>query len=358
MHLFSVVTDKKIYPEFEKIRKICRSVKIIKLSRIRALVNCLLFFYLPSEVAYCFSSRAKKEILKYTQSKKFDVIYLKRLRSAVFLPEVVVPVVIDSTDAMSMFYDRMSKSFSFFKNLLYKFEAVKYKIYEKKIVKKYKLWIVCSSVDKQYLESLGIQVNVYVVPNPVDTEYFNLIHKRGEKNVLLFRGLMDKSVNVDAAVYFAEKIMPTFSKRIEDLKLVIVGPKPAGAVKRLANNKNIFVLGYVDDVRTWLRKSYLSVCPVRIAAGTRFKILQSWAAGRPVVSTTIGADGLDFIDGQNLEIADTPREFSIKITKLIENQKHYNKLVKNGRRQIVQKYSFLAISRILAKVFVDVKAQK
>lgn len=353
MHLLSVVTDNREYPEFKLIRKVCCSVRIVKINKIRALLGCLLFFYLPFEVAYCFSSGAKKEILKFAQSKNFDVVYLKRLRGAVFLPNLDVPVVIDTTDAMSMFYERMSKSSFLIKKFLYKLEAIKYRIYERRMMKKYKSWIVCSPVDQQYLAKMDASVAVHVVPNPVDTEYFKMNTKKVTEKSLLFRGLMDKPVNMDAANYFVNQIMPIVRRKIKDIKLFIVGPKPVTCVKKLDDGKNVFVLGYTEDLREWMSRSYLSVCPVRIATGTRFKILQSWAAGRPVVSTTIGASGLEYTLGEDIEIADSPREFAKRILELLDDKKHYEKLARNGRLLVLGKYSFLTVSKSINDILFD-----
>jgi len=364
-HLLLVTTHKKEPKEFKEIKKVCKSIKIIYLNPIEAILNCLRFPFLPAEVAYCYSREATKEIQNEVKRKNIDLIYLKRLRSAIYLPLnndtdsiTPIPVVIDTTDAMSMFYNRLYKNSNYPKKIIYKLEEVKYRTFEKKTMEKIKNWIVCSPIDQKYLQKLEIPINIYVVPNPVDTEYFSFVPKLEYHNALLFRGLMNKPVNIDAVCFFVEKIFPNVEKKIKNIKLYIVGPKPHKAIKKYNNGKNIFVTGFVKDIRKYITETDLSICPVRIASGTRFKILHAWAMGKPVVSTTVGAEGLLYKKNKNIAIADNPKEFAKQIINLLKNKKHYDTLAENGRETIVREYSFKVIAQKLETVIQDVKITK
>jgi len=433
VHLLSIVAQKETPKEFDQIIKVCKSVKVIYINPLVAIFNCLRFPFLPYEIAYCYSKKTKQEIQKIIKSHKIDLVYLKRLRSAIYLlqsktllekchselveesfstelvdrdpstqpvPSVVegvgmtTKVVVDTTDAMSMFYFRMYKSHSFPKNLFYLLQAVLYKRFEKKTIEKIRNWIVCSESDQKYLQKLGADVNIYVVSNPVDTGYFSprrssfftpkesrslprhlrgvasfspsrwpkdssKVERRDEQgSSLLFRGLMDKPVNIDACLFFIKEIMPLVKKKIENVKLYIVGPKPPSVIKKCNDGKSIFVTGFVKDIRKCIKDTDLSICPVRIASGTRFKITQAWAMGRPVVSTSNGAEGLLYEKDKNIAIADNPKEFAKQIVSLLKNKKLYDTLAKNGRETIVREYSFRVIGQRLERVIQNFTLHK
>ena len=429
VHLLSVTTNKEEPKEFKEIKKLCKSVIVIYINPFVAILNCLHSPFLPYEVAYCYSKKVNQEIQRIIKSQKIDLVYLKRLRSAIYLPQsktllekchselveesfstelverdpstqpvpsvvegvgMTTKVVIDSTDAMSMFYFRMYKSHPFPKNLFYLYQAVLYKKFEKKTMKKIRNWIVCSEIDKKYLKGISSNVNIHVVPNAVDPSYFSPSsrpfttskesrslprhlrgvtnfspsksgttpprrspsgHLRGEYfNTLLFRGLMDKPVNIDAALFFIRSIFPIVKKKIKNVKLYIVGPKPPSVIRKYNDGKSIFVTGFVQDIRKYIKETDLAICPVRIASGTRFKILQSWSMGRPVVSTAVGAEGLFYKSDYNIAIADTPKEFAKKIIRLLQDKKYYHALQRNGLKSSQAEHSLKAVGEKLERV--------
>lgn len=355
VHLLSAVTSKKQPEEFKQIYDICKSVTIIKINKIKVLLNCLRFPQLPLEVAYCYSPKISREIKKIVKNKKIDILYLKRLRSAVYYSNLKIPIILDTTDAMSMFYLRMSENHKFPKNIFYLLEAFKYRQYEKNVAQKIKNWIVCSQLDKNYLETITNMPQIHVIPNAVDTSYFFPQRIKASKNTLLFRGLMDKPINVNAAHFLVKEIFPKVQRQIKDAKLFIVGPNPTEPIKKLAKKNKIIITGYVEDVREYINSTKVSLCPVRIGSGTRYKITQSWAIGRPVISTTIGAEGLNYIDGENILIADNPKDFAQKIIILLKKRKLYDKLAENGKKTVESYYSFNTVSKKLEELLNSVK---
>lgn len=136
-----------------------------------------------------------------------------------------------------------------------------------------------------------------------------LSHVDREEDNIIFSGLMDKPVNIDACIFFYNEIFPKILKRKPNIKFYIVGPNPSYKIKRLKNN-NVSIIGAVDDIRRYLRKAGLIVCPLRIGSGTRNKVLQAMALGKSVVSTTIGAEGIEVTSGKDIIIADRPEEFA------------------------------------------------
>jgi sugar transferase (PEP-CTERM/EpsH1 system associated) len=350
VHLLAVITKKKVPKEFAEIKKLCKSFHVIQIPLLQAIYNCLRYPLLPSEVAYCYSGEAKKAVQKIILEQQIELLYVKRLRSAIFVPPVLIPTVLDTTDAMSAFYSRLTSHYPLPIKLFYRLESLRYKQFEKNIAKKIDHWIVCSPIDKAYLESAKSEAKIHIVPNAVDTKYFSPQKSVSKKRSLLFLGLMDKAVNIDAASFFTRDILPIVRQKIPDISLFIVGPRPHHSIQKLANEKGIFVTGYVEGIQKIFQEAFVSICPIRIGAGTRNKVLQAWACGVPVVSTTIGAEGLLSRDGENILIADTPRQFAKKIILLFENKRLYAKLAKNGRKTVEKNYSFHAINKKLEYV--------
>jgi glycosyltransferase involved in cell wall biosynthesis len=296
-----------------------------------------LFYTTPLEASFCIDSDLKSHINKIY--KNYDIIMVKRLRTMVLLPENVdVPVIIDSTDAMSMYYKSALKTVPAWKKPLFAEEFIKYRIYEYQISKIYKNWAICSEKDAKYLKNVTkSDTEIHVVPNVVDTDYYKST-KSPDKNTILFSGLMDKHVNISAITHFLNEIFPRIIMQIPETLLYIVGPNPS---KDLINksSKNIKVTGKVKDIRKFIEKANSVVVPIVVGSGTRNKILQAWSQERAVVSTTIGASGLNYKAGKNILIADDPNLFAKKIISILQDNNLKNRLGEKGRKWVEKHYS-------------------
>ncbi len=142
------------------------------------------------------------------------------------------------------------------------------------------------------------------------------IQPPSERRDVLFVGSMDYHANVDAAVDFAINIWPGILAQHPDLRFVVAGRNPAPEVLALAKSPRIEITGTVDDVRPWYRSAFVVVVPIRTGSGTRLKILEALAAGVPVVSTRLGAEGLDVTDGANIIFAESANEMTEAISAL------------------------------------------
>ncbi len=158
------------------------------------------------------------------------------------------------------------------------------------------------------------------VPTGVDLEYFSSRVSRPKDNAeLIFVGSMDWLPNEDAVCWFSEHVLGRVRQAVPDVKFTIVGRTPGSAVRRLAErDSSTQVTGTVPDVRPYLERGAVFVVPLRIGGGTRLKIYEAMAMGIPMVSTTIGAEGLPVRDGEHLLIADTPEQQAAAITRLLE----------------------------------------
>ena len=166
---------------------------------------------------------------------------------------------------------------------------------------------------------------------------------------------MNYTANADGATFFCQEILPHIRQRRDDIQTWIVGRNPLPEVKALQTD-HIHVTGFVDDVVPYYERSTVSVVPLRAGSGIRLKILESMALGRPVVSTTLGCEGIDAVDREHILIADTPEQFSEKTLELLENRALYQRIVSNARRLVVNHYDWDAIADRLMDVYADMMA--
>jgi glycosyltransferase involved in cell wall biosynthesis len=142
---------------------------------------------------------------------------------------------------------------------------------------------------------------------------------------------MNYGPTIEAVRYFVEDILPLIRERLPEVQFHIVGAKPTEQVTRLAS-PGVMVHGQVPDMRPYYRKASVVVVPLLRGGGTRLKILEAAASGKPVVSTSLGAEGLDLTPGQDLLVADSASEFADSVIRLVENRERRQQLGRSARQ--------------------------
>lgn len=202
-------------------------------------------------------------------------------------------------------------------------------------------------------ENAGLKVEV--VPNIHDVIMTSKPFR--EKKDIMFIGGFLLEPNEDAVFYFVKKIFPIIKKKVKDVRFFVVGSDPSEDLKRL-NSEEVVVTGYVRDVAPYFENCRVFVSPLRYGAGMKGKIGQSMAYGLPVVTTTIGAEGVGLTDGENALISDDPKEFAEATIRLYEDEKLWLRLSKGSVEHIKTNYSKRAFSRRIRRIFSDIKAEK
>lgn len=258
--------------------------------------------------------------------------------------------VIDFDDFESHAIERQIGGFKRFsgleQQLISRVELIETRIIEKRALKHSDMVCVCSELDASRLRFLNTASAVHVVPN----SYPNLspLELKGESSVtrILFLGALNYAPNEDAIVYFCNQILPIIRDAHSfDIDITIVGRKPSKSVLALSRYPGVNVVGEVDDVRPYYNQADFVISPIRNGGGTRIKILEALALGRPVVSTSIGAEGLNLRDGVEVLIADTSDGFARACLKLAGNSELRKNLSRNGRLRFLELYEFDNVSR-------------
>jgi sugar transferase (PEP-CTERM/EpsH1 system associated) len=208
-----------------------------------------------------------------------------------------------------------------------------------------------SVLEEDWIRKHAPNARTAVVPNGVDTTHFSAGPETPRPRTVVFPGLMNYPPNIDAVVWFCNAVLPAVAARCPDVRFLIVGDKPTPDVLALAERPNIQVTGRVPDVRPYLAECAAVVVPVRSGAGTRLKILEAMAMGRPVVSTIQGAEGLSATHGVDILLGDTPQRLANHVADALESPELRARIGAAGRRLVEQEYDWGRCFRNLEQLY-------
>jgi glycosyltransferase involved in cell wall biosynthesis len=231
------------------------------------------------------------------------------------------------------------------KKVLLEIEWRKLRRMEAQFCRRADLTIAVSEDDRKRLLQIAPSAKTAAIPTGVDTSYFRPGGRPEIANRLVFSGSMDWHPNEDAVIYFGEAILPRIRARVPDASFAIVGRNPTARLREAADRLGMIVTGTVDDVRPWLDEAAAYVVPLRAGSGTRMKIFEALGMAKPVVSTTIGAEGLSLQNGREFVAADEPDAFADAVVALLADRERRRALGSAGRALVVERYSWNQVSR-------------
>jgi len=218
---------------------------------------------------------------------------------------------------------------------------------------------VCSTADQNRLAADAPSANTCVIPNAADVEHLQprASYPAPDGRTVLFFGLLASVPNVDGVSFFLREIWPLIASARPDTRFVVVGANPAAEILAQAGPR-VTIVGPVDDLRPHLSAAAVVVVPLRLGSGTRLKILEAWAMARPVVSTTLGAEGLEGVPGQHLLVADDPADFARAVLRVLGEPALANELGRAGRALAAERYSWRGAARSLEAFFRQTLARR
>jgi glycosyltransferase involved in cell wall biosynthesis len=200
--------------------------------------------------------------------------------------------------------------------------------------------LAVSQHDRARLDHMRPGLRTTVVSNGVDLDYFRPTTQPAQRGRLVFTGSMDWRPNQDALRYFVHDILPLLRKAQGDLECSFVGRSPPADIQAMTNIPGVRVTGTVNDVRQYVEQAAVYIVPLRVGGGSRLKILEAMAMGRAIVSTTVGAEGLDFGRDNPVLLADHPTDFANAVLKLLGDPELCTRLGAVGRRIVEERFGW------------------
>jgi glycosyltransferase involved in cell wall biosynthesis len=295
------------------------------------------------------------EILN-SQSRKFDAIHFNHLDAAIYASKLPIGPyrVVDQHNVVSrQLRTTIPSERSMLKRFAMQTDLGPLIREERAICNSMDLCLTCSFNDADVLRELGVHRPIVVVPNGVDTKYFGGSWAPQRKATeVIFVGTLDYQPCEVAVWDFATEILPLLRKAVPEVCFVVVGRNPSHRLKQLAERDRFIELtGRVEDVRPFMERARVVVVPLKGGSGTRLKILEALSIGVPVVTTTIGVEGIEAVDGKHLLIADSTIDFAASVRKLIEDPALAQRIGDAGRDLVRGKYSWHAAQLALRAAY-------
>ncbi len=320
---------------------------------VRKSKNILRHFSLKPLLWQSYRSTEGEQLVEQLCLRQFDLVWVERLVSLSLLPSwLKTRVIVDLDDLEHRRLCRELALAKFHKRMLLDYlEFLKLRRLECALPRASGEFVVCSETDRRILDP-GAKTRV--VPNGVDIPpLVDDADDDASAPILLFVGSMAYGPNVDAVQFFAREVLPLVRREVPDAIFMVVGRDPSPAVSGLNDNTTVVVTGTVPDVQPYLRKATVVVVPLRVGGGTRIKILEAMAHQRPVVATSIGAEGLEVEPGSHLLIANSASAFADACARLLRDRNMRQELARRAYDVVRAKYDWSKIERKVAQIVLQ-----
>lgn len=372
VHLVAIVKD-DILPDFDEgiarreLGKLCASVRAVRLpveqSRIRffGVVLMSLFTRLPFAVNWATAKELGDALSDAAATLSYDVVYVDTISMAGYRR------LFDGTPAALNHHNieshLLERRLSYERNPLKRFyfqqESTKLSRYEGEAALEFDTHLVVSSLDAERLRAIRPDVSTHVIANGVDVEFFRPANRRPEPGHLVMVSGMNWFPNRDAVLFFIDAVWPVLSAKLPSARLTIVGASPPPPVVALAaRDPRVRVTGFVDDVRPYMERGQVYLCPMRDGGGTRVKVLDALAMGIPIVSTTMGLEGIPVEPERDVLVADTPADFTRQVVRLTQDEALCARLSASGRTFVERHFSWTAVGRQLQSAFAEIASRR
>lgn len=322
-------------------------------ARLAFSLGCNLLSDLPFVASKYDSPAMRAKIREIIANNNIDLVHVDLLPLSVYLDEFAhLPKILVNHNVESVRLQRWAESDpSPLKRAFLRLQWRRLCRFEKEMVNRFDGCIAVSDLDREVLVKMGIQTPIAVVPNGTNTEFFKPMGRPRIENSVLWLGHMDVHTNRDAVLYFWREICPLIRQRKPDTTIIFVGTAPPREIAdAAAGDPRVRVTGFVDDIRTYVDEAEVVVVPIRIGSGTRLKILDAMAMGKAIVSTSVGCEGIDVTDGENILVGDTPHEFAEKVMLAHTNEELRSRIQKNART-FVKKYDWDNLCQIQEEAY-------
>jgi len=274
----------------------------------------------PFAVAKFRARSVKRKIEQIAHESSFDVAICDFLSASLNFPlRSPIPTVLFQHNVESVLWHRLAHCEpSLIRRTVFQLEAIKMSRYERAALTRFDHIVAVSEKDRNEMASMTDVSRISVVPTGVDCQQFCPAEQPVSQPLVVFPGGMDWEPNIDGAHYFCSEIWPLVLKSVPEARLRLVGRNPVTSIQRLASD-SVEVTGTVPSIVKHLHQAAVVVVPLRAGGGTRIKIYEAMACGKAVVSSSLGAEGLETTPGEDVILADNPRSFAEAVITLLRD---------------------------------------
>ncbi len=342
------------------LREFCHRVETLNLPRRNKLARLAGWLRLasqgiPFDFEFLESAELAGKIRGLASAENYDIVQIEHSRMARYL-EALPPAA--RARSVLVFHNIASSQYSRISNIArtaargLRTHAYSRMLsrWEPRYAERFDRCITVSEADRDLLLKANPRLHIDVVPNGVDARRYQPLTVQPTQPAVLFLGTMSYAPNADGAVWFCRHVLPRLRCMLAGIQVWIVGASPPPEVVQL-DGDGVHVTGRVEDVLPYYERSMVTVVPLRAGGGTRLKILEAMALGRPVISTSVGCEGLDVVDGRHLLIADSPATFAELTVNVLTNPTLYRRITSEARELVVARYDWDVIADTLMQVY-------
>ena len=347
--------------DMEEARAVCRSVETAPYRPFQpdqAQAFAGLLSTAPRSVQATFSAALQSAADRHVADATPDLVIASQVDMVPYVrSQWRIPAILEELELTTL-YEQYAAAPTSLAKLRHGLTWTKLRHYLAQVLPRFSACTVVSSQELSVVRQAvpGYRGRLSVLPNGVDLQHYAGDFGQPLAGSVIYSGAVTYAANHDAVEFFASQIFPAVRAEVPDAAFTVTGGTGAVPVAALQSQAGVRFTGYVDDIRPALARSWLSVGPLRVGGGTRLKLLESAALGTPVVATHKGAEGLDFVDGRDLLIADSPQEFGRAVIDVLTKPALREMLGQNARTAVAR-YDWSSLAQQLLELVDSVAAE-
>ncbi|MDP3998017.1 MAG: glycosyltransferase family 4 protein [bacterium] len=355
--LFSFIRNNRECEYLPQLLKYCRKVEVFKKRKpwsFSTLFKTALSSHPLLMTMYNFPQFGEK-INQELSASQYDLIHVECFYVMQNLPPLALPVVLTDQNIEYLVYERFVKNFKWFflKPLMY-LDIFKLKFWENKFWQTAQKLVAMSEEEKRLMNIPGAEI----VPNGVDIKFFKQkIIEKDKKLTVVFVGNFRWIQNKDALRFLYSEIWPKVVKEMPSAKLLVVGKDLPKGLRSMLGDEVTFEDG-MEDIREAYQRAHVLLAPVRASGGTSYKVLEAMASCLPVVTTSLGIEGIEARDGQEVIIRDNPQDLAQAVIDLLKDENRRKEMGQKAQKLIEEKYDWGKISAKLSRIWEEVGKEK
>lgn len=355
--LFSFIRDQAESQFLAQLGFLSSKIRLFKRRRAWSALNVFLsgITPMPFLLSLYFSPAFRRAVAEELNREKYDLIHCECFYLMHNLPRLTTPLILVEQTIEYLVYQDVAENSRLWpvKPLLY-LDVGKIKLWEKRFWRQADRLVTMSIEDRDFIKQTMPDKAIDVIANGVDLGFFDEVSRRpSPEPTVLFVGQFRWYPNIDAAQYLVKEIWPIIKKQVPKAKLWIVGRNPTNSIKVLAKDSEIKV-SEVEDIRRVLNQAWVLLAPIRIGRGTKYKVLEAMASGLPVVTTSLGVQGIDAKNGSEALIAKDPKGLAAATVKILTMPNLGKKIAGEAKKLVAQRYNWQIVGEELNRVYEEV----